>query len=128
MDTMEFFQKKKRMDNIFTYLLSDAEVTDIIQDTFVETTYDTIEAAAESVLEAVLNSSDIISAATIKVRKPDAPIDAEFGDVSVEITRSRHRAFLGIGSNLGDKQAYLDMAVMELGRDSSIVVKKKSCC
>lgn len=111
-----------KLNNTVNY----AEVTDIIQDTFVETAYDTIEAAAESVLEAVLNSSDIISAATIKVRKPDAPIDAEFGDVSVEITRSRHRAFLGIGSNLGDKQAYLDMAVMELGRDSSIVVKKKS--
>ena len=103
-----------------------AEVTDLIQDTFVETNYDTIEAAAEAVLEAILNNYSIIKSATIKVRKPDAPIDAEFRDVSVEITRSKHRVFLGIGSNLGDRHAYLDMAVVELERDSSIVLKNKS--
>ena len=103
-----------------------AEVTDLIQDTFVETNYDTIEAAAEAVVESVLNNYKVIETVVIKVRKPDAPIDADFGDVSVELSRSRHRVYLGLGSNLGDKKSYLEMAIMELERDSSIVVKKTS--
>ena len=103
-----------------------AEATELIQDTFVETQFDTIEAAAEAVVEAVLQKYDIIKSVTIKVSKPNAPIDADFEDVSVEITRSKHKVFLGLGSNLGDRKRYLDTAIEELGRDSAITIKKIS--
>ncbi|MCR5543219.1 MAG: 2-amino-4-hydroxy-6-hydroxymethyldihydropteridine diphosphokinase [Eubacterium sp.] len=103
-----------------------AELTELVQDTFVETSYDTIEAAAEVVVEAILSNFPLIQKTTIKVSKPEAPIDADFENVSVEITRSRHKVYLGLGSNLGDKKKYLDMAVEELGRDQSISIRKVS--
>ena len=105
---LELDLKKAGVSDKLAQTVNYAEVTDLIQDTFVETNYDTIEAAAEAVLEAVLNNYKIIESVSIKVRKPDAPIDADFGDVSVELSRSRHRVFLGLGSNLGDKNSYLD--------------------
>ena len=77
-----------------------AAVTALTESTFTETVYDTIEAAADSVALAILSKYEKVSGVDVKVSKPDAPIDADFNDVSVEITRNRHRVFLGLGSNI----------------------------
>ena len=53
----------------------------------------------------------MIQTLTVKVSKPDAPVDADFENIYVELTRARHRVFLSIGSNLGDSEGYLDMAI-----------------
>ena len=103
-----------------------ADVTLLAKETFTETIYNTIEAAAEAVVEAILSNYDIVRTVTVKVSKPHAPIDAEFSDVNVTITRSKHIVYLGIGSNLGDKRGYLNMAVEELGKDESISSLKVS--
>ncbi len=103
-----------------------ADITQLIIGTFTETAFNTIEAAAESVVETILAEYDLIREVTIRVSKPEAPIDADFRDVSVEITRKRHTVYLGLGSNLGDKRGYLNKAVEELGMDSSIKVFKVS--
>ena len=58
-----------------------AELTELVQDTFVETAYDTIEAAAEVVVEAILNNYPLIKKTCVKVSKPEAPIDADFENV-----------------------------------------------
>ena len=103
-----------------------ADVTLLAKEVFTETVYNTIEAAAEAVVEAVLSKYDIVRTVTVIVSKPHAPIDAEFWDVNVTITRSKHIVYLGIGSNLGDKRGYLNMAVEELGKDESISSLKVS--
>ncbi len=111
-----------KLDSTVNY----AEVTKMIEDVFTETSYNTIEAAAESVIEMLLSEYSLIQSITLKVSKPDAPIEADFEDVSVELTRSRHIVYLGIGSNLGDKRGYLNKAVEELENDASINVRKVS--
>ena len=45
----------------------------------------------------------------------------DFDTVCVDITRGRHIAYLGIGSNLGDKEAYLDYAVDQLNKDDKLL-------
>ena len=111
-----------RLDHTVNY----ADVTKLIEDTFTEVSYNTIEAAAESVIEAILAEYSLIQKVTIKVSKPHAPIDADFRDVSVELSRKRHTVYLGLGSNLGDKRGYLNKAVEELGKDTAITVRKVS--
>lgn len=49
-----------------------------------------------------------------------------FDTVRVELLRKRHIAYLSIGSNLGDKEGYLDYAVERLGKDAYITVNKVS--
>ena len=91
-----------------------AEVTELAEKIFTDSTYDTIEAAADGITIAILSNYDKVKSVTVKVSKPDAPIDADFEDVSVELIRSRHRVYLGLGSNLGDRENYLDTAIDEL--------------
>ncbi len=73
-----------------------------------------IEAAAEHVCQALLREFSALTAVDLEVCKPQAPIAYSFSNVSVTIHRAWHTAYLGIGSNMGDRQAYLDGAVATL--------------
>ena len=44
----------------------------------------------------------------------------------LKISRFWHRAYLGMGSNLGDKKGYLDQAVEKIKEDPECVVEKVS--
>lgn len=88
--------------------------------------YDLIEAAAENIAGAILLKYDKIKEVHVIVDKPEAPIDMAFDTVCVDITRKKHTAYLGIGSNLGDRESYLDYAVDQLNKDDYIKVNKVS--
>lgn len=103
-----------------------ADVCEDIRRTMQEESYDLIEAAAEAVAEHILLSYPLIKGVHIVVSKPQAPIPMTFDTVCVDITRERHVAYLGIGSNLGDKEGYLDYAVDQLNKDDYIRVTKVS--
>lgn len=79
--------------------------------------YRLIEAAAEKIVSELLLKYDLISKICLEIKKPWAPVHMPVNSVSVEITRSRHVVYLGIGSNIGDKEAYLDLAIDELNND-----------
>lgn len=103
-----------------------AEICEVISREMTESRYDLIESAAESVADAILLNYHLIKSVRVTVSKPEAPIDMSFDTVYVDITRERHIAYLGIGSNLGDKEGYLDYAVDQLNMDEYIKVNKIS--
>lgn len=76
-----------------------------------EHTYKLIETVAEMAAEALLLHFPLIKNVTLEVRKPEAPIPLPFESVSVKITRGWRKAYLSIGSNMGDKKEHLDGAV-----------------
>ena len=73
-----------------------------------------IEAAAEQLAEELLIKYTAVNAVTITIKKPWAPIMLPVDYAGVCIMRKRHTAYLSIGSNMGDKKAYLDFAVKKL--------------
>lgn len=79
-----------------------------------EHTFQLIEAVAEGLAEALLTAYPLIFGLRLEVGKPWAPVGLPLRTVSVEIRRSRHRVYLALGSNMGDKKAYLDDAVERL--------------
>ncbi|MDD6400474.1 MAG: 2-amino-4-hydroxy-6-hydroxymethyldihydropteridine diphosphokinase [Lachnospiraceae bacterium] len=91
-----------------------------------EQNYDLIEAVAENISSTILLKYDKIKEIRIIISKPEAPIDMVFDTVYVDLTRKKHIAYLSIGSNLGDKEGYLDYAVDQLNKDEYIKVNKVS--
>jgi dihydroneopterin aldolase/2-amino-4-hydroxy-6-hydroxymethyldihydropteridine diphosphokinase len=89
-----------------------------------EQSYDLIERAAEVCAEAVLLQFPLVRAITLELRKPEAPIPLSFGSVSVEIKRGWKKAYVALGSNIGDSKAHLDGAVEALRADEKIRVLK----
>ena len=51
--------------------------------------YDLIERAAQVVCDAILENYPKVQSVTVELKKPEAPINAVFDYVSVEMTRSR---------------------------------------
>ncbi len=76
-----------------------------------EHTFRLLEAAAERLAEELLLRMPILEKVTLEIKKPWAPVGLSLETVSVEITRQWHEAYLGLGSNMGDKEAYLRMAL-----------------
>ena len=61
----------------------------------------------------------------LELKKPHAPIGLPFSSVSVKIERGWKKAYLGIGSNMGDRKAYIEEALKRLKANEEI--RKMRC-
>lgn len=100
------------------------EVALLLKEKMTEASYDLIERAAEVCAEAILLTFSLIRSVDLEVRKPNAPIPMTFESVSVVIHRGWKKAYVALGSNMGDSKAHLDEAVKELHADDKIRVLK----
>ena len=89
-------------------------------------TFKLLEKAAEFICEKLLLEYDMLQKITLTIQKPWAPIMLPLETVSVEITREWHRVYLGIGSNMGERETYLNDAVKTLDAEPDIIVKRVS--
>ena len=89
-------------------------VCDFIHDFMTKHTYDLIETVAEQLAQALLLEFKLVKSVLLEIRKPHAPIEKEFESVSVEIERGWYEAFVAFGSNLGDKEKFIDEAIEAL--------------
>lgn len=96
------------------------EVSHLIHSFLRENTFKLIETAAERTAQQVLLNFPLIQAVDLEIRKPEAPIGLPLTSVSVKISRGWKKAYLGIGSNMGDKRKYMDDAVKRLKADERI--------
>ncbi len=98
------------------------QMTQLVQDN----RYLLIERVAEVVAETLLLTRPLLQGVILEVKKPWAPIGLPLKEVSVEIVRQWHRAYLSIGSNMGDKEAYLENGIAFLKKNPRIQVDKIS--
>lgn len=100
--------------------LNYGEVSHFITDFLTSHTYKLLEAAAEHLVEEMLLSMHGLRKVELELCKPQAPIGLPFENVSVTIERGWHRAYLALGSNMGEKEKYLACAVEELEKQRGI--------
>ena len=101
-------------------------VCQLINKVMTENTYKLIETAAQNVAEAILLEYELVKSVDIEVRKPEAPIDMEFGSVSVKINRGWHDVLVAVGSNMGDSRGYIENGLAELENSRYIKDMKRS--
>lgn len=91
-----------------------------------EHTYQLLEAVAEKLSKAILLEYGQITAVDLEIKKPQAPIQLPLECVSVKIKRKWNRAYLSVGSNMGDRESYINGAISALRAHPQIRVKKVS--
>ena len=89
-------------------------------------TYKLIEAAAENMVNNLLLSFPLIKKIDLCLKKPWAPIGLPLKTVSVNISRGWHTTYIALGSNLGDKENYLNDAIAAINSNSMCMVDKVS--
>lgn len=136
-------EKKNGQDfylNAKVYLnLRKAGIRDALEDTvnydlivigmtevFAKTSFDTIEAAAEHTVQEIMLQFPVIEAIELEVRKPHAPLTYVPEDISVTIYREWHTVYLSFGSNIGDKEGYINKAMHMLNASKAIRSTKAS--
>lgn len=118
--------RKAGMSDDLTASINYGEVSQFIYTYMKEHTYQLIERVAESLAEELLLHTERLERVRIEVKKPWAPVGLPLESVSVEIERGWHTVYIAMGSNMGDKQGYLEMAVEELNRLPLAQVRKVS--
>ena len=118
-------RKSAREDNL-ELSTNYSDVCHFITEWMQEKKYDLIETVAEGLAQAILLKYDLISKVDLEIRKPEAPIELPFGCVSVKISRSWHKVYLSIGSNMGDRESYLRGAIDALEAHPLIRVRNVS--
>ena len=108
----DFYSAAKNDDLSATVNYS--EVCNALIKTVTENTFNLIETLAYACVNALMDGFPLTS---MKIK---------FSNVGVTVAVERERAFLSIGSSVGDKKGYLDKAVKLLGETQGITVKKVS--
>ena len=90
------------------------EVSRFMSSFMMEHTFQLIETAAEQMARALLLAFPALENIRLEIVKPWAPIGLPLESVSVETERGWHQAFVAMGSNLGNREEYLQQAVTAL--------------
>lgn len=92
-----------------------------------ERTYKLIETAAEEMVKELLYTIPAIEKIDFDLYKPWAPIGLPLSNVGVSISRGWHDAVIALGSNMGDREAYLKHGVnsIENSKDCRLVSVSK---
>lgn len=102
------------------------EVCHFIDEWMRENTCLLLEAVARKLSDTLLLRYQMLSALDLEIVKPSAPIGLPFDSVSVKIHRQWHKVYLGIGSNMGDREKYLNDGVRALREYPGIEVTRVS--
>ena len=98
------------------------EVCASINDFMKEKTYYLIEAAAEDMAKMLLLKYERIERLILEIKKPWAPIGLHLDEVAVSIERGWHDAYIGLGSNMGNRKEYIENSLMRMEDDDDIIV------
>ena len=90
------------------------EVCHLVNDWMKTHTVKLIETVAESLATEILSAFPLVQALNIEIRKPKAPIGLPFESVSVKLHRGRHEVYVAIGSNMGEKDKFIQLGLSEL--------------
>lgn len=103
-----------------------AKVCKVINAYLKENTFKLIESAAENLALVLFANFSELKGLSITLKKPWAPIGLPMDYVAVSIKRKWHRAYIALGSNMGDKLMYLENAVEAIKNDVSCRLLKIS--
>jgi dihydroneopterin aldolase/2-amino-4-hydroxy-6-hydroxymethyldihydropteridine diphosphokinase len=90
-----------------------------IEQEFTKKSYNLIEKAGEELCEFILLKYELIKEVTVTIKKPWAPILKPLKYAAIRLTRKWHTAYIGLGSNLGDKNYNIEQG-LKLINDSKM--------
>lgn len=111
-----------RKDDL-TQSVNYGEVCYFIKDWMETHTVRLIETVADVLAREILLKFPLVQRIILEVKKPNAPILLPFEYVSVTVERQWHTVYVGIGSNMGNREAFIRNAMLLLNeqRDCQIV-------
>ncbi|BCZ44153.1 7,8-dihydroneopterin aldolase [Clostridium gelidum] len=102
------------------------ELCEKVDKEFVRESYELIETVALNLAEFIINEYKMINGVKVFLKKPWAPVKKHLDTVEIMVERRRHKAYIGLGSNIGDKEKYLKEAINKISIEKDIEIGKQS--
>lgn len=102
------------------------ELCQLVEEEFKKESYDLIEKATEKIAEFILLKYDLVDRVKVKIKKPWAPIGKPLKYAAVEVDRSWHTTYIGIGGNMGDKEKNIKGALERINKSHHTKITKTS--
>jgi len=102
------------------------ELCHLVEKEFTKESYDLIEKATEELAEVILLNYDLVQRVKVKIKKPWAPIGKPLKYAAVEIDRKWHITYIGVGSNMGDKDMNVKDALELINNSKHTKITKTS--
>lgn len=102
------------------------EVSHMMKEYLQSHTFCLLERAVETLARKMLLEIPGLMEVELELEKPWAPIGLHLETVSVAIRRKWHTAYIALGSNMGDREQYLQTAVESIGKKEDCRVEKVS--
>lgn len=106
--------------------VSYSDICSILAEITRNNTFNLIEKLAYECAFSVMEKFTALKSVNLVVFKPDAPVKFKFGNVGVGVEIRREKAYLSLGSSIGDRKSYLDAALDKLSATRGIAVTKVS--
>lgn len=87
---------------------------------------DLIETVAYQILEQIFYHYPLVQTVSVTLKKPWAPVHLPLDACSVTLEREKSRAFIGLGTNMGDKGANLTLAKEKISQAGLTILKESS--
>lgn len=97
-----------------------------VENIFKEETCDLLETLVYKIGQYVLDTYKMVKEVKVCLKKPWAPIGRHLDYAAVETTMSRHKAYIALGSNMGDKEEYIRSAIKAISKIDATKVTKES--
>jgi len=123
---LELNLREASKNNDLTKSVHYGELCHEIEKEFQKESYDLIETAAEKIAEYVLFNYNLVKGIKVLLKKPWAPIGRHLNYAAVEIERRWNTAYISLGSNIGDKENNIKIAIDKLKECKEIKVTKIS--
>lgn len=101
-------------------------VAKTVEKIFFAKKYDLIETLAEEIAENILLEYELVEKIKVKIKKPWAPVGLILKDISIEIERRWNRVYLSLGSNMGDKNKNIEVAIENISEINFTKIVTKS--
>lgn len=102
------------------------EVCLFMRDWMQKNTVQLIETVADRLAKEILLNYPLIQKIRLEVKKPNAPVPMSFQSISVAVERQWHTVYVGIGSNLGNREATIRNAMLLLNEQPDCRIEKGS--
>lgn len=114
------------MTDDLKYSIDYGQVCHMIDSYMKENTFNLIEAVAENLATHLLTNIACLKKLILEIKKPNAPIDLPFENVSVQIERAWNKAYIAYGSNMGDSRMLIERAISSIEGNLCCKINRKS--
>ncbi len=97
--------------------VSYADMCKTVKQVVTEQSYDLIETVADKAAKSLLLNYDRLDRVVLTVKKPSAPVGEPVAYPAVCVDRGWHKAYIGLGSNMGDSTGTINHAIDVLNED-----------